>query len=45
MQLRKRHPKPSPTRPFPPYLETPEQTLARLDREQAAYVARHVSRR
>jgi hypothetical protein len=40
MRIRRRR-TPATTRPFPTYLETAEQTIARLEREQATYVARH----
>ena len=45
MRFRNRRPKHPPTRPFPSHLETAEETVARLGRAQAAYVAQHASRR
>ena len=49
MRFRNRHPKHTPkhtpTHLFPSYLETAEETVARLGRDQAAYVAQHATRR
>ena len=44
MRLRKKH-SPATTLTFPRGVETAEETIARMHREQAAYVARIVSPR